>query len=126
MYDCTTETIESEKIDEVLNIARRMIEEEKEKNTGRKKPFIKGHKTKLKYYIDAFERHLDKKEIRNMAGRYSLTPCVFELLRFSNDKPEYSEGHNYFLVGKTPCGKEFKVIVRKKGDGYVLRSYFRV
>lgn len=75
---------------------------------------------------DTFERHLDKKEIRNMAGRYSLTPCVFELLKFSNDQPQYSEGHNYFLTGKTPCGKDFKVIVRKKRDGYVLRTYFRI
>lgn len=125
MYNCTKEIIESEKIDEVLAIARRIIEEEKEKCSARKRPLIKGHKTKIKYYIDTFERHLDKKEIRNMAGRYSLTPCVFELLKFSNDQPQYSEGHNYFLTGRTPCGKDFKVIVRKKSAGYVLRTYFR-
>ena len=82
--------------------------------------------TKSPSYINVFHRHFDEKEYKDVVGRYSLTPCVFELLRFTRDKPEFSEGKNYFLLGRSGCEKDFKVIVRKDKDGYVLRSYFRV
>jgi hypothetical protein len=126
MYICTKGVINCEIADEILSIARRLIDEEREKEKDYKIPLIKGHKTKIKYYINVFHRHFDEKEYKDVVGRYSLTPCVFELLRFTRDKPEFSEGKNYFLLGRSGCEKDFKVIVRKDKDGYVLRSYFRV
>jgi hypothetical protein len=126
MYTCTKVIIEGGTLIETFNIARRLIDEERENAKGYKIPFIKGHKTKIKYYINVFHRHFDEKEYTDVVGRYRLTPCVFELLRFTKDKPEFSEGKNYYLLGMSGCGKDFKVIVRKKGDGYVLRTYFRV
>jgi len=130
MFFCRQESLTSNDPSKILKEARKIIEEIRDKcrENGHTTLFIKssGLKSKPKFYIEDFHYHIESKWLHDMEGRYSLIPCVFELLRFTRDEPTLSREKNYYLEGITADEKKFKVIVRKERSGYVLQSFFRV
>lgn len=141
MYHCQNKVLNGGSNESIVKSARNYIDQIRENfysskgvKGGRdyRRPYIRGHRTRIKYFIDDFHYHFDEKYLPDVVGRLSLTPCVFELLQFTSDIPRVSKKkkRNYFLEGTTPCGSSFKVIVRKEKDknkqvGYTLQSYFK-
>jgi hypothetical protein len=76
-------------------------------------------------FLDWLGPHLEKKNDR--AARYSLLPCVKELLEESKEVATPMSGSNKWgLVGITPHGKSFWVIIGLKPTGeYFLNTCYR-
>ncbi len=94
---------------------------------GGGRPYIMSAKLKppVKFFIDDFHYHLDKKPLLDRVSRYRLMPCVFELLRFTEEWPEKGSGENYYVfTGQTPDGTYFKVVVRRENPNYVLQTIY--
>lgn len=141
MYHCQNKVLNGGSNEHIFKSARNYIDKTRESFYASKsikserdyhRPYIRGHKTRIKYFIHDFHYHFDSKNVPDAVDRLSLTPCVFELLQFTSDIPRVSkkEKQTYFLKGTTPCGYTFKVIVRKEKDkkkqvGYTLQSYFK-
>jgi len=75
-------------------------------------------------FIEDVHYHIDAKNFRDMVGRYRLLPCVWELLKHSRDTPEPTKRGNLKLVGMTPEGERFAVIIRPEKGGGVLQSFY--
>jgi len=134
MFTCRKESLGIAPSSEVLKKARQIIKEyrskclskaQSEKKKGYTRPFIKSVKTRTKFYIDDFHYHINAKPYDDMVRRYSLIPCVFELLQFTKEKPVYSDKDNYYFLGISANNENFKVIVRKEKGGYALQSFHR-
>jgi hypothetical protein len=75
-------------------------------------------------FIDDFHFHIETKSLADTVGRYRLLPCVRELLMHTTDTPEPTPRGNMKLVGITPEGDRFAVIIRPEKTGGVLQSFY--
>jgi hypothetical protein len=127
MFVCRIVPIAHRKNNRVLQEANQIIEKHRKKCAG-SRPYILSAKlkTKVKFFIDDFHYHLDNKSLPNRVERYRLIPCVFELLKFTEEwPPRKGTGENcYMLTGQTPDGKCFEVIIRKEAENFVLQSLY--
>lgn len=136
LYICRKESLWSKietEIQDIIKEAREIIDEirnqclDKSPNKANRRAFIKSiQQNKTKFYIDNFHEHFHKRPFADMGRRYSLIPCVFELLQFTKEEPAYSKKSNYYFLGKSADDKMFKVVVRKEKTGYVLLTFFPV
>ena len=75
-------------------------------------------------FIDDFHFHIETKPLADAVGRYRLLPCVREVLMHCEDTPEPTPRGNLKLVGITPEGERFAVIIRPEKKGGVLQSFY--
>lgn len=127
MFVCRTAPITHRKNKRVLQEANHLIEIHRKRHKG-SRPYILSVKLKppVKFFIDDFHYHLNNKGLLDRIGCYRLIPCVFELLKFTEEwPPKKGTGENYYvLTGQTPDGKYFEVIIRKEAENYVLQSLY--
>jgi hypothetical protein len=129
MFLCRKAPIAHRQNKRVFQEVRSMIEffGRKVSQKGGGRPYIMSAKLKppVKFFIDDFHYHLDKKPLLVRVSRYRLVPCVFELLRFTKQWPEKGTGENYYaFTGQTPDGTCFKVVVRRENPNYVLQTIY--
>jgi len=125
MYQCKTPPIHSRKAKRVIAEANRLLSSWRMGSRG-SRPCIRAKflGKKQRIFIEDVHYHIDEKSFKDMVGRYRLLPCVGELLRHTRDTPESTPHGNLKLIGMTPEGDRFAVIVRPEKGGGVLQSFY--
>ena len=126
MYQCKTHPIQSRKAKRVIAEANRLLSSRRQASRG-SRPYVRVKflgKGRKRVFIEDVHYHIDEKSFRDMVGRYRLLPCVWELLRHTTDTPEPTPRGNLKLIGMTPEGESFAVIIRPEKEGGVLQSFY--
>lgn len=132
MYQCKTEPISGHPNIEIVKrgeaFLKKWMDECPKKLQWRPFTRVRWIDGEVEIFLDRFLPHWNRKSLIQKAPRYRLLPCVRELLDKNREKPVIMDGtreqNKWGLVGLTPRGKSFLVIVGEFTEGDYFGEFY--